>query len=340
MNDSNKFQTFQTVTAAVSITCVLIALTFFVTAVFFLRNSSRPGESLTQSGLSNAEVKSSVFADPKAVETRLHTELGRYLDEMGDDRFNLSIAIETDDGSVSYFFNCDKEQEAASLYKLPLAMLYCDQIEEGTIDEEELISFNASALRTEGWNPIAALYAPGSQVPLDEAIESMLTHSDNVAAAILYENLGGWEEFAAEQMTYSKQAAQPGDSLDNVVNANQVMDELRILQKNPQRYKRIAKALDEAADDAYLNEWIEPGSMLQKYGQIDANTNAAGYSKSGVPYRIVVLSESAQCQLDPGQVNEIAWNIFNSAKKNEAAVQPASSSSAPSSLLVTSAASS
>lgn len=258
----------------------------------------------------------SLFPDPAAVQDRLEKEMSLYLQKLGQDSANIAIAIESDDNQVQYVYNAQEVFEAASLYKLPLAMYYCDQIEETPLTLQSTLEFTEDALRGEGWNPIGEVYGIGSQVPLQELIESSLTNSDNIAAAILYIHLGGWENFAQIEQQYSSSAATPTEPLDNVCTVVQVMDELRLVQENPSRYGLIIQALSEAQEDEYLNERIPNGTMGQKYGQIDGFTNAVGFSKTGVPYRIVVLSHTGQGDQDAANINEIVWHVFNEAVGN------------------------
>lgn len=259
---------------------------------------------------------SSIFPDVLAVRTRLEAEINQYLEQLGLDKEDIAIAIESGDGSVDYIWNGEKVFEAASLYKLPLAMYFCDQIETTPLQLTSTLEFTEDSLREEGWNPIGEVYGIGSQVPLQEIIESSLANSDNIAAAILYNHLGGWEEFAQIEQQYSSYAAIPTEPLDNVCTAKQVMDELRLVQNNPERYGLIISSLSQAQEDEYLNAHIPNITMGQKYGQIEGFTNAAGFSTKGVPYRIVVLSHTNQNDQDAGRINEIVWKIFNEAVGN------------------------
>lgn len=254
---------------------------------------------------------SSVFEDPQAVQSQLAAQIDAYLAAKGYDRNDLAIDIETNDGTVTYQLNTDKPFQAASIYKLPLAMLYVDMMTAGTLAQDASLPFEAQDIREEGWNPIADTYALGSQVPVTEAIHSALASSDNTAAAILYNGMGGWEAFAAARNQYSPNHPATENPLDNLCTASQIMDELRRLTGNARQYRLVIESLDDAPGDLYLNEYIEDDAMIQKYGQYEGVTNSAGFSKSGTPYRIVVLSQSSDNTIDPAIINEIAWNVLN-----------------------------
>lgn len=265
------------------------------------------------------ETPRSIFPDVIGVQTRLESEMSQYLDQL-EDKEEIAIAIESDDGLVQYLWNGDKVFEAASLYKLPLAMYFCDQIEATNLSLTSSLEYTEDSIREEGWNPIGEMYGVGANIPLQEVIESSLANSDNIAAAILYNHLGGWEQFATIEQQYSPYAAKPTEPLDNVCTAKQVLDELRLVQENPTRYDLIISSLSQAQSDEYLNAHIPNGTMAQKYGQLEGVTNAAGFSITGAPYRIVILSMSNQCDQDAGRINEIVWRIFNEALGNSVEV--------------------
>lgn len=298
--------------------CIGLATSFLslvmVVCDHFMRPSTQTAEMAPLQ-----EPKTSIFTDVVGVQTRLERGMSQYLDPL-EDKEEIAIAIESGDGFVQYLWNGDKVFEAASLYKLPLAMYFCDQIEATNLSLTSSIEYTEDSVREEGWNPIGEMYGVGANIPLQEVIESSLTNSDNIAAAILYNHLGGWERFATIEQQYSSYAAKPTQPLDNVCTAKQVLDELRLVQENATRYNLIISSLSQAQSDEYLNAHIPNGTMAQKYGQLEGLTNAAGFSITGAPYRIVVLSMSDQCDQDAGRINEIVWHIFNEALGNSVEV--------------------
>ncbi len=306
--------------------CIGLATSFLSLVMVVLDHFTHPSTQSAQIAPVQ-EPKISIFDDVVAVQTRLESAMSQYLDQL-EDKEVIAIAIESEDGFVNYIWNGDKVFEAASLYKLPLAMYFCDQIEATNLNLMSSMEYTEDSVREEGWNPIGELYGIGSNIPLQEVIESSLANSDNIAAAILYNHLGGWEQFATIEQQYSQYAATPTEPLDNVCTAKQVLDELRLVQENPKRYDLIISSLSQAQSDEYLNAHIPNGTMAQKYGQLEGVTNAAGFSLSGAPYRIVVLSMSGQCDQDAGHINEIVWRIFNEALGNSTEV-PANEKNPP-----------
>lgn len=260
---------------------------------------------------SNTSAISSIYEDPAAVSKLLADQIESYIHDRDYAMSDLAVYVESGDESVTYKLNVDKTMTAASTYKLALSMLYYDQIAEGDQTEESTLTFGAESVRDEGSNPILASYGVGAAVPIQDAVAFALHDSDNTAAAILYDNLGGWEEFCSLRSRYSKYPGIAENPLDNVCTAAQLMDEVRLLMNNQNKYKPIISALDGATADAYLNALVEEDTMIQKYGQVGGATNSVGFSKIGNPYRIVVLSNSNDNTVDAGVINKIAYNVLN-----------------------------
>ena len=261
-------------------------------------------------------VQVSQFDDPEAINQQLKTQIDQYIAQQGYNPSDLCILVESDDKTVSYRLNEEMVIEAASIYKLPLAMLYCDQIAEGTRKLEDTLVFNAEDYKTEGQNPIANQYYFGAAIPISELIQSSLIHSDNTAAAILYHGLGGWEAFAGLLKNYSNHTPQSEDPMANLATATQYMDILNRLKGDPTRYHIITQALDTQDKTLYLNELIEP-VMFQKYGQLDTFTNVIGYSVSGQPYSIIVFSRTLSNPNDAGKINKIVWEVLNQVSQQQ-----------------------
>lgn len=255
-------------------------------------------------------IQVSQFENPEEINQQLQTQLDQYIAQHGYNANDLCILIESDDKTVSYRLNENMPVEAASIYKLPLCMLYCDQIAEGKRKLEDTLIFSEADYQAEGQNPIAYKYYFGVAIPISELIQSCLTHSDNTAASILYNGLGGWPAFMEMMKNYSAHTPQSEDPMANLATANQYMDILNKLKSDPTRYGIITQSLDAQDKTLYLNELIEP-AMLQKYGQLETFTNVVGYSISGQPYSIIVMSRSLSNPEDAGKINKIVWNVLN-----------------------------
>lgn len=270
----------------------------------------------------------SQFENPELITQQLQTQIDQFIAQRGYNTSDLCILVESDDKTVSYRLNEDMVVEAASIYKLPLCMLYCDQIAEGTRKLEDTLVFSEADYKTEGQNPIAYQYYFGAAIPISELIQSTLVHSDNTAAAILYSGLGGWEAFVELLKNYSSNTPQSEDPMANLASARQYMDILNRLKGDPTRYNAITQALNAQDKTLYLNELIEP-AMLQKYGQLETFTNVVGYSISGQPYSIVVMSRTLSNPSDAGEINKIVWEVLNQVSEEQNSSTDANTDSNP-----------
>lgn len=64
------------------------------------------------------------------------TEINSYLKDKGIDFSRISLAIFDLNEDIDYAWNADKDVVAASTYKVPLAMLWYDKINQGEISHD------------------------------------------------------------------------------------------------------------------------------------------------------------------------------------------------------------
>lgn len=127
------------------------------------------------------------------IDTALAKEIEAYLKENDIDHEKVSYCITDLKHNIKYSMNEKEEFVAASTYKLPLAMLYYDMVNEGKYDLDT--TFTYKSYMHEDGGVISSDYGIGSQIPLKDILDIMIIYSDNDAGHILYENLGGWKEY-------------------------------------------------------------------------------------------------------------------------------------------------
>lgn len=228
------------------------------------------------------------------------------LEEYQVDPDTTGIAFETLDGSLSYFYNADDEFLAASLYKLPLAVYYYDQVNDGKMKLDDTLPYTAG-MYEEG-SVIAADYLAGSQIPLDELLEALIVYSDNTAGHILFENLGGWQPFRQAIRVYSPQASDSEEfvSMDNVISCRYMNDLLRRIAQHPDKYEKLIDDMLRSQPENYLNAQLET-SIPQKYGAFGAQVNGAGFSLAAAhPYVVTVMSSDYGAEVLVGDVSALA----------------------------------
>lgn len=220
------------------------------------------------------------------IDMSLAKDIEAYFQENGIDHEKVAYCITDLEHNIKYSMNEKDEFIAASIYKLPLAMLYYDKVNEGeyTLDS----TFTYSGYMHEDAGVISSDYGIGSQVPLSDLLNDLIIYSDNDAGHILYENLGGWKEYKEAMTKYTDTISENYYTMDNVTTANTMNDVVTYLYDHKEDYKGLIKNMEEAEPGEYLDRDTQL-SMPQKYGMYDSALNSVGFVECNTSYSIVVL---------------------------------------------------
>lgn len=241
------------------------------------------------------------------IDMSLAKDIEAYFQENGIDHEKVAYCITDLEHNIKYSMNEKDEFIAASIYKLPLAMLYYDKVNEGeyTLDS----TFTYSGYMHEDAGVISSDYGIGSQVPLSDLLNDLIIYSDNDAGHILYENLGGWKEYK-EAMTKYTDSISENYTMDNVTTANTMNDVVTYLYDHKEDYKGLIKNMEEAEPGEYLDRDTQL-SMPQKYGMYDSALNSVGFVECNTSYSIVVLTSLGDKGADVmANINRIAYEHF------------------------------
>ena len=221
------------------------------------------------------------------IDMSLAKDIEAYFQENGIDHEKVAYCITDLEHNIKYSMNEKDEFIAASIYKLPLAMLYYDKVNEGeyTLDS----TFTYSGYMHEDAGVISSDYGIGSQVPLSDLLNDLIIYSDNDAGHILYENLGGWKEYKEAMTKYTDSISENYYTMDNVTTANTMNDVVTYLYDHKEDYKGLIKNMEEAEPGEYLDRDTQL-SMPQKYGMYDSALNSVGFVECNTSYSIVVLT--------------------------------------------------
>lgn len=238
----------------------------------------------------------------------LAKDIEAYFQENGIDHEKVAYCITDLEHNIKYSMNEKDEFIAASIYKLPLAMLYYDKVNEGeyTLDS----TFTYSGYMHEDAGVISSDYGIGSQVPLSDLLNDLIIYSDNDAGHILYENLGGWKEYKEAMTKYTDSISENYYTMDNVTTANTMNDVVTYLYDHKEDYKGLIKNMEEAEPGEYLDRDTQL-SMPQKYGMYDSALNSVGFVECNTSYSIVVLTSLGDKGADVmANINRIAYEHF------------------------------
>lgn len=242
------------------------------------------------------------------IDMSLAKDIEAYFQENGIDHEKVAYCITDLEHNIKYSMNEKDEFIAASIYKLPLAMLYYDKVNEGehTLDS----TFTYSGYMHEDAGVISSDYGIGSQVPLSDLLNDLIIYSDNDAGHILYENLGGWKEYKEAMTKYTDSISENYYTMDNVTTANTMNDVVTYLYDHKEDYKGLIKNMEEAEPGEYLDRDTQL-SMPQKYGMYDSALNSVGFVECNASYSIVVLTSLGDKGADVmANINRIAYEHF------------------------------
>lgn len=242
------------------------------------------------------------------IDMSLAKDIEAYFQENGIDHEKVAYCITDLEHNIKYSMNEKDEFIAASIYKLPLAMLYYDKVNEGeyTLDS----TFTYSGYMHEDAGVISSDYGIGSQVPLSDLLNDLIIYSDNDAGHILYENLGGWKEYKEAMTKYTDTISENYYTMDNVTTANTMNDVVTYLYDHKEDYKGLIKNMEEAEPGEYLDRDTQL-SMPQKYGMYDSALNSVDFVECNTSYSIVVLTSLGDKGADVmANINRIAYEHF------------------------------
>ena len=242
------------------------------------------------------------------IDMSLEKDIEAHFQENGIDHEKVAYWITDLEHNIKYSMNEKDEFIAASIYKLPLAMLYYDKVNEGeyTLDS----TFTYSGYMHEDAGVISSDYGIGSQVPLSDLLNDLIIYSDNDAGHILYENLGGWKEYKEAMTKYTDSISENYYTMDNVTTANTMNDVVTYLYDHKEDYKGLIKNMEKAEPGEYLDRDTQL-SMPQKYGMYDYALNSVGFVECNTSYSIVVLTSLGDKGADVmANINRIAYEHF------------------------------
>lgn len=242
------------------------------------------------------------------IDMDLAKDIETYFQENGIDHEKVAYCITDLEHNIKYSMNEKDEFIAASIYKLPLAMLYYDKVNDGeyTLDS----TFTYSGYMHEDAGVVSSNYGIGSQIPLSDLLDDLIEYSDNDAGHILYENLGGWKEYKEAMTKYTDSISENYYTEDNVSTANTMNDVVTYLYDHKEDYKGLIKNMEEAEPGEYLDRDTQL-SMPQKYGMYDSALNSVGFVECNTSYSIVVLTSLGDKGADVmANINRIAYEHF------------------------------
>ncbi len=240
----------------------------------------------------------------------LETLIYEYIDENEIDIEDISIVIQDLETNQKISINGEQESFAASVYKLPLAIIYYDLINSGKVVLSDKYQFLDK--HQENIGVLESKYSFGDYISVKYLLETMIKYSDNSAAHILYRELGGWQKFKKESTKYVDIEYSQDFIIENVLSAEYVNSLLVHIYNNEENYIELIGDMSSATPNEYLD--IDKNiKIAQKYGMYNQYVNSVGIIYSSNPYTISIFTELGyeKARDFMRDVNEICLEAFS-----------------------------
>lgn len=177
-----------------------------------------------------------------------------------------------------HYWQGDKWEYCASMYKVPLNMYACEKILTGKLNWEKKYP----------------------KIPYEYVMEETLLHSSNSWAKFLWEACGCYADYKKGVMPYM--GIEESDlyvwyPVENKFTARQFITCLKTLYENPDRFQAILDTMKEAEPERYFRFAENRYTIAQKYGFVTENdsryTNSCGIVFTEEPIAIVMFTKNA-----------------------------------------------
>lgn len=290
--------------------------------IIILINANKNNVQIEPKVENNTENNSNVEkTDKKIVSYDLTKLIENYISLKNIDKNSLAISIHSYKTNEIYNLNENNYFTAASIYKLYMAIIYYDMINEGKFSLDDSLTFEDYMYEPGGF--VGDTYSFGDKIDIKSLLHYSISDSDNSASHILFENLGGWMKLKniAKSYTTTDTSNEKYNSFENVVTSSFIMDFLDKLHKNKDNYTLLIDDMMNSTPREYLNGHESMyGKLAQKYGNLDGVDNAAGiYLDEKNPYSIVILtSMNGYGEKIISDISEIVYNYFLTNKEKSA----------------------
>lgn len=224
-----------------------------------------------------------------------------YILENDLDTTNFAFFYYNVDEQTQYFYNETTQFTAASTVKLPIAMLYYDQINDGTLSATDSLLYTSSCYEA-GGGTTSYYYSAGDYVPINFLLEQSIVNSDNTAVNILMSNLG---KISCRQQiveNYTEETVDDSFYNSNLTYAKYAFSILAHLYNNIDDYSDLVEDLKVSSEGLYLKEYISDYDVAHKYGSYNGYIHDYGIVFGESTYLIGVytknVSEAAELIAD------------------------------------------
>lgn len=264
----------------------VIALTIGVKS---LGNGKMPSDSPEAQTEPSAET--SIEVQQKTIEKSLvlDTMIHNYFVENDVSSDEVAIYYENLETNEAYELNADEYFISASIYKVPLAMLYYEKLNAKEITLDTKLKYTAISYEAGGL--IGETYSIGDYITLETLLYNSIVLSDNTASRILFNNLGGWDTYRTMIKKYDEVNSDSTEFYDNAFTSRYTNSVLKYLYEHEKEYDYLLFDMKLVCQDSYLKANIpKEKEVAQKYGSYDNSENAIGIVYGDTPYLISIFT--------------------------------------------------
>ena len=196
----------------------------------------------------------------------------------------LSFGYYNFDTGEEYYHNGNKYFIAASMYKVPLCMLFAEKIADGELTPNTEIA---------GYT-------------LEELIRSSIVDSSNSAPEILWNSIGGYQEYKRQSAKYlcDNPDNMPWEYYENNnFTSEQLIYCLKLLVNEPERFPGIVDYMLLSGEGAHFKRDVSWCPIASKMGFVVDEGYHTVYTDMGIVYTtetfaIVMFTDNLDCGID------------------------------------------
>ena len=204
---------------------------------------------------------------------------------------NFAFFYYNEDTKKQYFYNEDTYFTAASTVKLPVAMLYYDKINDGSMLPTDTLLYKSSDYEA-GNGSTSYNYSAGSYVPLNFLLEQSIVNSDNTAINILMSNYGYTQCRKDINTKYVNEELDDSFYNSNLTFGRYAFNILNYLYLNIDNYSQLIEHLKISSEGQYLKKYLDDYDVAHKYGSYNGYIHDYGIVFADTTYLIGVFTKN------------------------------------------------
>lgn len=301
------------------LTILIFLITIFVLLLFVNIKYNIKGEILfdkiNHNEVDMQDINEKELENKKASLDKANDEIKR-IDEkiheiLGDEEKHYGIYYYDLNTGCEYFLNEDKEFQAASTMKVPIAMMIADKLEKKELKEDTLIEYTLTD-DSDGAGVLQGNISEGDKLEVIDLMKYMIEESDNVATSMLKRNVGNICDYITDLTSIKV------DNEKNFITPKQSYMVLKILYNKSDEniyYKKIIEFMKATTTHDRLDKYINHNIVAHKIGDYENYVNDVGIIYTQEPYILTIYTEDV---MEKGRENiaQISKMIYDIKTKN------------------------